>query len=123
MNVAQVIEHFQQSYPGKTIKKLPEANPTEIICEIDPTSDHPDYDVAVAAIKDSHPHYHRKTTEVYRILKGTIMLRAGDETVILHEGESYTIKPGTVHSARGDFTLLEVTSRPGWTVEDHIIVQ
>ena len=45
MNTARVIEKLQQQYPGKTIVKNNENNPTEIICEIEPTKKHPDYSI------------------------------------------------------------------------------
>jgi hypothetical protein len=37
----EVLDYFEKKYPGKTIVMLPEDNPTEIICEIEPSSEHP----------------------------------------------------------------------------------
>jgi len=42
MNVKKIIKELQKKYPNKTIILDPPENPTEIICEIEPTTDHPD---------------------------------------------------------------------------------
>lgn len=117
----EIIDSFTADYPGKNIISLPEDDPTEIICEIDPTPEHAEYNVAIAAIKASAPHFHKLAEEIYEVLEGELTLQIGDDTIHLEPGESHTIKPGIIHSAKGDFTLVQVTSRPGWTQEDHIL--
>ena len=122
MTTAQeIIDRFTADYPGKNIIVLPEEDPTEIICEVDPTTEHREYNVAIAAIKTSIPHFHRDAVETYEVLEGELTLNVGDETIVLHAGESHTIEPPVIHSALGNFTLVQVTSRPGWTPEDHIL--
>jgi len=117
----EIIDRFNTDYPGKNIIALPEDAPTEIICEIDSTSEHAEYNIAIAAIKESAPHYHKRAEETYEVLEGELTLRVGDDTIRLKPGESHAIKPGIIHSAKGNFTLVQVTSRPGWTQEDHIL--
>lgn len=63
MNVKKVIGELQRKYPGKPILKNIEQNPTEILCEIEPTENHPDYSVTIAVIDKSILHYHKKITE------------------------------------------------------------
>ena len=122
MTADEVMEYFRATYPGSNIVAMPEGNPTEIICEVDPTVDHADHNTAVAAIKVSTPHYHKKAVETYKVLRGDLKLFVGNQKLALKAGEQHTIEPGQVHHAEGDFALVEVISRPGWTPEDHILV-
>ena len=123
MNVKKIIQKLSTKYPGKFILKNNEENPTEIVCEIKPTQDHPDYSIAMAIIDKSIPHYHKKTLEEYEVLKGTLTLFVGSKKIILNEGEKYTIPLNTIHHAEGHETWIKTTSRPGWTKEDHILVE
>jgi mannose-6-phosphate isomerase-like protein (cupin superfamily) len=123
MTADDVITYFQEEYPGKTILRLPEDNPTEIICEIEPASDHPERSVAIAAITASSPHYHNQSVEVYEVLQGKLELHVDGKVINLAEGESFTIQPKQEHSAKGSFTLIRITSTPGWTADDHILVE
>lgn len=123
MNTNKVIAELEKKYPGKTIIKNDEKNPTEILCEIEPTGDHSDYSIAIAVIDKSIPHYHQHTTETYRILEGSLNLYLNEEKKHLKKGESYTIKPGIQHYAEGKETWIEATSHPGWTLNDHIVLE
>lgn len=122
MNVQEVTDTLGRNHPGKKIIKLPEQNPTEIICELEPTSDHPEYSVAISVISSSEPHHHKTSTEEYRVVRGDVNLTVDGKIVVLHPGDSYIIKPGVVHSATGNTAVIRVTSHPGWTAEDHILV-
>lgn len=122
MNEKKIIDVLKKRYPGKKIVKNNEDKPTEIICEIDPTEDHPDYSVAIAVIDKSVPHYHRATTEEYEVLKGKLMILMKGKKTVLQEGYKLLIKPGVVHSATGEETWIKVYAKPGWKTEDHILV-
>lgn len=122
MNYQKVIREFQQQFPSKRIIKNNDVNPTEIICEIDPTEEHNHYDVAIAIIDKSIKHYHKKTTEIYKVIKGTLRVYIDDQLYLLKENEEIMIKPGRIHWAQGNETWVETTSYPGWTKEDHILV-
>jgi len=121
MNTKKIIKELSQKYPGKRIIKLPEDNPTEIICEIDPATNHPDKGVAVAVIDKSEPHYHKAATEIYKIIKGELTVSVNNQEYKLKEGNTLTVKPGEIHHAVGNETWVEVYSEPGWTQEDHIL--
>ncbi|MFA6501866.1 MAG: cupin domain-containing protein [Parachlamydiales bacterium] len=121
MNIQRIIDDLKIKYPSRNIIKNDESNSTEILCEIDPSKDHPDYSNAVAIIDKSKPHVHRKTTETYKIIKGKLILHIGDQSKELNEGDTYTIEPGNVHWAEGNETWVECYSEPGWTFEDHIL--
>ena len=121
MNVANSLEFLMHVYPGKKITKLPEIDPTEIICEVEPSYEHSDYSVAVACILKYAPHFHKLSTETYLVLKGELKIHIDDKVLIMNDGDTCTVNPHKVHWAEGDFTLVQVTSRPGWAPEDHIL--
>ena len=122
MDAEKVIRELSQRYPGKKIIKNEEESPTEILCEIDPTSDHPGRDVAIAVIDRSKPHYHKKTREIYEVTKGSLIVNKNGIDFHLKEGEKLVIEPGEVHFAVGDETWITTYSEPGWTMEDHILI-
>lgn len=122
MNAERIVAEFKEQFPGKNILQLPAENPSEIICEYEPTTDHPEYSVAVAAIDSSYPHVHRKSIETYEVARGEVTLFVGKESFDMIEGESYVIQPGIVHWATAKEAVVKVTSNPGWTPEDHILV-
>lgn len=121
MNVKKVVFELEQRYPGKKIIKNDEENPTEIICEVEPTTDHQEYSLAVAVIDETKSHHHQKTKEVYKIIKGKLLLTIDGKEHVLNEGDSFEILPGQVHSAQGNETWIEAYSTPGWVVEDHLL--
>ena len=122
MNTQKVIEELKKKYPGKTIILDPPENPSEIICEIDSTADHPEKSVALAIVGKSKPHYHKKSTEIYEALKGVLTVYKSGKKHILKEGEKITIEPNIIHSAEGNEAWFLTYSKPGWTFEDHILV-
>lgn len=123
MNIDDVITELNEKYPGKSIFKNNEETTTEILCEIDPSTEHPEYSNAIAVIDKSIPHIHYKATETYKVIRGELTLYIGNEVMALKEGESYVIKPNNVHWAKGDETWIEAYSEPGWTFEDQIIAK
>lgn len=122
MNTERIVWTLQEQYPGRKIITLPDDNPTEIICESEPPEEHPDYSVAISVLRESVPHKHNKATETYRILKGELVLHLGEQAITMHEGDTQVIEPGIVHWATSEEAWIHVEARPGWTPEDHIIV-
>jgi quercetin dioxygenase-like cupin family protein len=120
MNSVRVFERLKREYPGKKIMALPESEPTEILCEVEPSADHPEYSVAISVIDKSVPHHHIKSTEIYTILEGELSLMIDGKTHHLKEGESIIIPPNAAHSAVGNETWVSCRSEPGWTFGDHI---
>ena len=121
MNVKKVLAELRQKHPGKKIICLPEDNPLEIICEIEPVSEHSNYSIAISVIDKTTAHYHQKTTENYEIISGNLILTVDNQNHEMKSGDILTIKPGQIHSAIGSETWIKCTSRPGWTPEDHLI--
>lgn len=121
MNSKKIIEELKKKYPSKKIIKNDEDNPTEILCEVDPSVNHPEYSLAVAVINKSLPHVHKKSKETYKVTKGRLILFIDAKSHELHEGEELVIEPGQIHWAEGDETWIECYSEPGWTFEDHIL--
>lgn len=122
MNVKAVIEKLKQKYPGKTIiKNLDKSGVvTEILCETKPTQDHPEYSEAIAVVDSSIMHFHKKLQETYTILSGKLTVITDVQLVSLGKGDKITMIPGTVHANIGHETWCLVSSRPGWTLGDHI---
>ncbi len=123
MNTQKIIKELSAKYPGKKVIFDPPENPTEIICEIDPTSDHPEKSIALAIVSRSKPHYHKKSTEIYEAVKGVLTIYKDEGKHTLHEGEKITIEPNIVHYVEGDEVWFLTYSKPGWTLEDHIVVE
>ena len=122
MDLEKVQKELKEKYPGNNIVVIEEGDYQEIICEIESSIDHPERSLAMAVVGRSQPHYHKVSTEVYEVVKGELIISIDGETQILNEGESLEIKPGIVHSAQGNECWFLTHSRPGWQLEDHILV-
>jgi len=123
MNINKVIDTLKTKYPGKKIVLNSKENLTEILCEVDPTPLHPEKSTAISVIDMTEPHYHNNSTETYEVVKGSLTLLVDGKPQLLSVGHSATIYPGQIHSATGDETWVKVTSKPGWTKKDHILVE
>ena len=113
--IEQISEELLRNYPGAKIIVAPDR--AEIVAEVAPKR-------AVAVIERSPPHFHRRTTEVYNVLRGTLYVACGGEGYLLGTGDSVTIQPGKIHYARGASSpcWVEVLSEPAWTVEDYLVL-
>ncbi len=122
MNSHSILQQLTRQYPSRTIIKNNDKNPTEIICEIEPTNQHKEYSVAITIIDQSVPHYHKKSTETYEVLKGNLIVTIDGITHSLNAGDSFVIRPNSVHWATGHETWAKVSSKPGWTQTDHFTI-
>jgi len=59
-------------------------------------------------IVDSTPHFHRETTEIYYVVAGNGWLLLDGEELAVRPGTCVEVKPGVVHSARGDIEVLVI---------------
>jgi len=93
------------------------------VCEVEPTAEHPEYDRAVEVMLQTRPHKHRKMTQRYTILSGTLDLHVDDKTFKLDTRDTFTIHPEEVRwaTSKGE-CWAELYSTPGWTKEEHILV-
>ena len=122
MNVRKILKAIENKYPGKKIILDPPENPTEIVCELETTSDHPEQSTALAVVGSSKPHYHKKSTEIYEAVKGTLTVYKNGKRHTLKQGEKITIEPNVIHHVKGNEAWFLTYSKPGWTFEDHIVV-
>src|SRR3989344_4380210 len=120
MNAQKVVEELKNKYPGKNIIINDPDNPTEIICELEPSSVNPERSVAIAVMDENVKHYHRIAKETYEVIKGTLELTKAGKTYVLTEGQKLEIAPEEYHMAKGKETWVKVTSEPGWTPEDQL---
>ncbi|PIQ71464.1 hypothetical protein COZ40_00320 [Candidatus Roizmanbacteria bacterium CG_4_10_14_3_um_filter_39_13] len=123
MNITSVIEELKKKYPKKRILLNNRQNCTEILCEIDPTSLHPNHSIALAIIDKTITHYHTLSEETYKVVKGVLSLSVDGKKLVLNEGQTFVIKPGLIHEATGNETWVQITSKPGWKQKDHHIVK
>jgi mannose-6-phosphate isomerase-like protein (cupin superfamily) len=104
-----------RDYPDARIKVADDK--AEMVAEIDGY-------LAIAVVERSQQHFHSRTKEIYRVLRGTLHVACGGRGYLLRQGESITIDPGNIHFARaaGLPAWLEVRSDPAWTVEDYLVL-
>jgi mannose-6-phosphate isomerase-like protein (cupin superfamily) len=118
----RILKVLNGKYPGKESYDL-DGRGLHFVCEVEPVSEHPEYDTAVEVIIKSKPHKHMKMVQRYIVLSGSMDLRVEDKEIHLSKGDQYVITPGKVHWATSDGrSLVELYSVPGWTKEDHIVV-
>lgn len=122
MNVDKVAKRLAEKYPDVEMFVDNVDGFCEFLAEIEPTKDHEDHSVAVAIAGKSRAHYHNKTTEVYEVMTGNLTVFIDGEKYELTERESVTINPGSIHWVHSDEAWFMVTSTPGWTMDDHIII-
>ena len=118
-----IVAELAQEHPGANVVRLPPGAPTEIVCELHTAAESPEYGRAIAVIEKSAAHFHRRTHETYRVLKGSGILHLDETKLPLSPGDVADIEPGRVHWVEGEEVWLVVESRPAWTPEDHIIVE
>jgi mannose-6-phosphate isomerase-like protein (cupin superfamily) len=113
--ISQFRAELLRDYPGAHIKVADDLG--EMVADIDGHR-------AVAVVERSQPHFHSKTKEIYRIVRGTLHLACGGRGYLLAPGDSVTIEPGNIHFARavGGPAWLEVLSEPDWTMEDYLLL-
>ena len=87
MNTKKVIAELKKRYPGKKIIINTPEFPLEIVCELDPISQ----TRAIAVIDFTRPHYHKKNTELYEVIKGELIVYFKGKTVLLRKGERIKI--------------------------------
>ena len=115
MDIEKIRTELTKAYPGCHVKLAEDKR--EMVAEI--------WDgFAVAVIEQSVRHFHRRTREVYRILRGTLFVACGGQGHVLQEGDTIAIEPGQIHFARapGAPAWIEVESAPPWSGDDHFIL-
>lgn len=118
----RILRELKKKFPGTKVYDL-DGRGLHFLSEVEPVTDHPAYDRAVEVIITSKPHKHLIMTQYYTVLSGTLELHVGEKVITLHSGDKYTIKPGIVHWAKSDDECwVEIYSQPGWTKEDHILI-
>jgi mannose-6-phosphate isomerase-like protein (cupin superfamily) len=118
----RILRLLRSSYPGKRCYDI-DGRGMHFVCEVEPAAEHPGYDKAVEVIISSTPHKHKQTTQRYKVLSGTLELHVDDASILLRQGDAYTVRPEAAHWATSDDeAVVEICSKPGWTPEDHLRV-
>jgi len=104
-----------RAYPESRVKVSEDKR--EMVAEISDS-------FAVAVIERSLPHFHLKSREVYRVLRGTLYVACGGQGHVLQEKDTIVIEPGQIHFARAarEPVWIEVENVPPYSVDDHFIL-
>lgn len=119
----RIIGELKTKYPNKPTYDL-DGRGMHFVCEVEPVSEHADYDRAVEVIILSKPHKHLKMVQEYTVISGRLELHVNNEILFLNAGDKYTMNPPDIHWAKSvdGECWVELYSRPGWTKEDHIVI-
>jgi mannose-6-phosphate isomerase-like protein (cupin superfamily) len=119
----RILKMLKSKYPNKDSYDL-DGRAMHFVCEVEPVSEHKEYDRAVEIMIQSRPHKHHKMTQYYTVISGILELHVDNEIVILSAGDKYTVLPEVIHWAKSsDECCVELYSTPGWTKEDHIVTE
>lgn len=115
MDIDKTLAELLKAYPGSRVKVADDQR--EMVAEIRP-------EFAVAVIERSLPHFHLKTREVYRVLRGALCVACAGKGYGLQKGETIAIVPGQIHFARafGEPVWKDMESEPLWTADDHFVL-
>ncbi|MFC1600620.1 hypothetical protein ACFL25_00915 [Patescibacteria group bacterium] len=118
----RILRRLKKKYPNTKSYDL-DGRGKHFVCEIEPVDEHPEYDRAIEVMISTRPHKHLKMTQYYTIIFGNLDLYIDDKVIKLKTGDKYTVATGKVHWAKSNGECwLEIYSEPGWTKEDHILV-
>lgn len=112
------------------IRRVKDADPRQITCgimrKLTAADDFKGMDIVHVTITDStKEHYHKKLTEVYYVLKGSIDVEVDDKIEHLEKGQMIMIFPNTNHKAwksTKENAEILVVCCPPWSEEDEILV-
>lgn len=115
-NIEEMRVELMKAYAGCRVKVAEDRR--ELVAEV---SD----EFALAVIELSMAHFHLKTREIYRVLRGALCVAPAGEGHVLLKGETIAIEPGQIHYARaiGDPAWVEVETEPPWSATDHFIIE
>lgn len=113
------------------IRKIKDGAPREITCgvmrKLTGPEDFQGMDLVHVTIKDeTKRHYHKKLTECYFVLKGSIVVEVDGKIENLEKGSLIMIYPNANHKAwkksKEDAEIL-VACCPPWSEEDEIVIE
>lgn len=113
------------------VRKIKDAGPREITCgvmrDLTTKKDFKGMNISHVAITDATKrHYHKKLTECYYVLKGSIDVELDGVVEHLEEGSLIMIYQNTNHKAwktgEEDAEILVICCPP-WSEEDEILVE
>jgi mannose-6-phosphate isomerase-like protein (cupin superfamily) len=113
------------------VRKVKDSNPRDITCgvmrDLTTSKDYMGMDMVHVTISDATKrHFHKKLTECYFVLKGSIDVEADGVVEHCDEGTLIMIRPNTEHKAwktsKEDAEILVVCCPP-WAEEDEILAE
>ncbi len=80
------------------------------------------FSLALAEIRESKLHLHRRSTELYLVYDGEGILFLGNSKIKIRKGDVVKIPLNTPHKVVGRIRLF-VISYPPWNENDHILLE
>jgi len=113
------------------VRKIKDSSPKNISCgirrDLTTLKDFKGTDFVHVTITDkTKKHYHKKLTELYYILKGSIAVEIDGKVENLEKGSLIMIYPNTKHKAwktSKEAAEILVACCPPWSEEDEILVE
>jgi GrpB-like predicted nucleotidyltransferase (UPF0157 family) len=122
MDVERIARQLRDAFPHGTLLRPTDANANELIYELEPGAEHPEYSKAVAVIERIPGHFSRRSTLRFTVLRGTLKLFPHGELRVLNVGDTCEIEPYVFFWAEADEACVEVFGTPAWTVQDRRFV-
>jgi len=116
MDIKKITLQLKEAYSTAEIVLEPHENP-KAVHAVTKAQDGSS-SVTVSVVDEIPAHHHKRTAEIYFVMKGSLTLFVNGETFILKEGDYHIVPPGETHWAQGNETWLEVYAEPGLVIED-----
>jgi quercetin dioxygenase-like cupin family protein len=97
-------------------------HPAEIVYEMTTHQHDLPFEIAIADVQQSDPHFHKVTMETYTVVQGDLEVRLDAESHLLHPGDVIRIAPSVIHSAkslRDTPARITVTTIPAFSMNDY----
>lgn len=122
--ISEILPDIQPLKPELYKKKIEHGK--ECVYELFTRQDGLGWNAVIADIEESTPHFHKRTTEVYTVLNGTLEVFINELSYVLNPGDVIVIPLNSVHWARSltdKPARIMCTCVPAWTPEDHHLVK
>lgn len=116
----RILNRLKSEYPGKNCFDVDGRN-MHFVCEVEPASEHPEYDKTIEVIILSRAHKYENSSQTYRVISGSLDLNIGEDSLALDEGNQYEIPKGITQWAQSENeALVEIISKPGRSEADRV---
>jgi GrpB-like predicted nucleotidyltransferase (UPF0157 family) len=122
MDVQRITTELKNQFPHGNLVRIPDADPNEIICEVESGAQHPECSRAIAVVDKIDGNFTRRSTLRFAVLRGTLKLFPHGQLRVLNVGDTCQIEPYVFYWAEGNETWVEIYATPAWTIQDRRVV-